>query len=77
MAWNSYLQLDAYYLQFFSVLVAVCGLAIFTLGEMDQGQTHITPFDSDVSYLKTSYPRFEIPFFYLLKEHLHFTLSFP
>lgn len=44
---------------------------------MDQGQTHITLFDSDVSYLKTSYPRFEIPFFYLLKEHLHFTLSFP
>lgn len=27
---------------FFSVLVVVCGLAIFTLGEMDWGQTHIT-----------------------------------
>lgn len=62
--------------KFFSVLVAVYNLAIFTLGEMDWGQTHIPLFHSEISYLKTSYPRFEIPFSVCLKNiyslHCHF-----
>lgn len=56
--------------------MVVCNLATFTLGEMDWGQTHIPLFHSEISYLKT-YPRFEIPFFHLLKEHLQFALLFP